>query len=89
MVKAFRLSRRQRIELIREMIAQRLEFAAEETAHRDSIIMEKRRQLEEELGRPLVEVIKEVELGKRPWSPEVEEWISLLGPEDYDALLAG
>jgi outer membrane lipopolysaccharide assembly protein LptE/RlpB len=88
MMKSFRLSRQQRIEIIRQMIAEELKVAAEKTAERDAVISEKRRQIEEKLGRPLVEVIKEVEIGKRPWSPEVEEWIGLLGPEDYDALLA-
>jgi hypothetical protein len=88
MVKALRLSRRQRIELIREMIAEELKAAAEKTAQLDTVVTKKRRQLEAELGQPLVEVLKEVELGRRPWSPEVEEWFSLLGPEDYEALLA-
>jgi hypothetical protein len=88
MAKSFRLSRRQRIELIRQMIAEELQVATEKTAERDAIILEKRLKLEGELGQPLVEVLKEVELGRRPWSPEVEEWFSLLGPEDYEALLA-
>jgi hypothetical protein len=86
--KQFRLSRRQRIELIRQMIIEELQSAAEKTAERDAVVTKKRRQLEEELGQPLVEILKEVELGRRPWSPEVEEWFSLLGPEDYQALLA-
>jgi hypothetical protein len=69
------------------VIAEELQVAAEKTAERDAVISEKRRQLEEEPGGPLIEVLKEVEPGRRPWSPEVEEWFSLLGPEDYEALL--
>jgi hypothetical protein len=70
------------------MIAEELQTAAEKTAERDAVVMKKRRQLEEELGQPLVKNLKEVELGRRPWSPEVEEWFGLLGPEDYQAFLA-
>jgi len=32
-------------------------------------------------------LIKEVELGKRPWSPEIEEWISFLLSEEYQVLM--